>query len=242
VSYYDDDATTLLNNVVEHFQCPPPKQRSVEQNQRIQDWIQRLANKTAQDKDMTYNPHECLSGNTLYCTLYSYTPGGVAVNQQAASQTPLWEKLSLKADNLKGQQYCYETKTLINYAEIWGRWLHLRAYGNFAPVTVVDNKQDNDKHQNRRRRSFPDQYNVNATGATISMAGNDLQLPIQGSSLLVVLFADARLRIFSSPQASKDATVFKNTWENAGLVVVQVRSDYVTANRQVVDLRHLLQK
>jgi len=50
---------------------------------------------------------------------------------------------------------------------------------------------------------------------------------------LVVLYADPRLRIFVSTDRSESAV---GTWEQSGLVVVQVRSDLVTGDSPI-DLR-----
>lgn len=56
------------------------------------------------------------------------------------------------------------------------------------------------------------------------MLGNTfiIPIPIEGEAKLVVLYADPRLRIFVSADRSDSAV---GAWEQAGLVVVQVRSD-----------------
>ena len=60
------------------------------------------------------------------------------------SPDPLWERISLRRDNAKGQQYYFSAEEgdedeelgegrVINYAEIWGEAFHLRAGGTFRP-------------------------------------------------------------------------------------------------------------
>ena len=200
----------------------------------------------------TYDVTQSLLGSGFYCTLYWYTP-----NMENAP-APLWEALSLKDDNIKGQQY-YERndfeEAVINYSEIWGRLLYITAEGTFQPIlSSYDDDFVNESNdgwfqkksssqssssapvQNSRRlRTCPDVFRVDATKGTFHVLGGLLQfdLPIQGSSNLVVLYADPRIRIFVSPLESKSAV---GNWEEAGLVVVQCRSDLVLGE-PVIDMR-----
>jgi hypothetical protein len=195
-----------------------------EQQARIESLIERL-----RKFDNVYDPTESLLG-PFYCSLYWYTPN------VADAVDPLWERVSLKVDNIKGQQY-YETKefkeSVINYSEIWGSRFHIRAKGSFAPSsdakvpprsTFFGWFRPRSKLE-ERMRSCPDVYQVNATGASLSIMGLTIELPIEGSSNLVVLYADPRIRVFVSPLESQSVV---GNWEDAGLVVVQVRSDLVT--------------
>jgi hypothetical protein len=209
-------------------------------------------------KPHTYDITESLLASGFFCTLYWYTP-----NMPNAPK-PLWEQLSLKDSNIKGQQY-YERndfqEAVINYSEIWGQALYITAEGTFKPIIsgVVDDDDDEEEEEdedngngngwfqttmlttsssapvknNRRLRTCPDVFQVNATKVTLHALGLSFQLPIQGSSNLVIVYADPRIRIFVSPMESKSRV---GNWEEAGLVVVQVRSDLVLGEPKI-DLR-----
>jgi hypothetical protein len=185
----------------------------------------------------TYDLTESLLASGFFCTMYWYTP-----NMDNAPE-PLWEQLSLKSDNVKGQQY-YERndfqEAVINYSEIWGRTVYITAEGTFQPMSSSSPSSSiattsAPVKNNRRLRTCPDLFQVDATKVTLHAFGGflSLDLPIQGSSNLVILYADPRLRIFISPMESKSAV---GHWEEAGLVVVQVRSDLVLG-LPVIDLR-----
>lgn len=235
----------------------------VRKNQRGVDWGALFgSNKKNQRKRQvhTYDPAECLIGGGFFCTLYFYTPN----NSDAPD--PLWEQLSFKRDNVKGQQY-YERndfqEAVINYSEVWGPDLYITAEGTFRPIDFPTNnepdarggfalsfpsfgsnlnreKQQQEQQQqqqkqqsqsnrlvpdSRRQRICPDIFQVDATSGSLhcdALGGLSVPLPIVGSSNLVVVYADARLRILLSPKSSE--TVVGN-WEESGLMVVQVRSD-----------------
>ena len=189
----------------------------------------------------TYDPSTCLIGGGFFCTLYFYTPN------DPNAPDPLWEQLSFKKENIKGQQY-YERndfrEAVINYSEVWGPDLYITAEGTFKPVdfanpnvtssttmsdtTPIQNLQqaqsDRTVPGSQTLRTCPDIFQVDATGGSIhcETLGIQVPLPIVGSSNLVVVYADPRLRILLSPTSSE--TAFGN-WEESGLVVVQVRSD-----------------
>ena len=223
-----DDATKLLEEVVNRFKTGNENEQ---QDERIESLITKLiAMKT------TYDPMESLYG-PMYCSLYMYTPGAT---DKKASQ-PLWEKLSLKKDNLKGQQYfCNENefnvskrRNVINYAEIYGNTFHITARGYFVPVDPQQNNAEILDSPIGGTRNCPDKYEVSANGAAFSLFNKSITLPIEGSSYLVVGYADPRLRIFISPKPS-DSIV--GEWESAGLIVVQVRSDLVTKDGNSIEL------
>ena len=73
-------------------------------------------------------------------------------------------------------------------------------------------------------RTCPDIFQVDVSGGAIhcESLGIQIPLPIAGSSNLVVVYADPRLRILLSPTSSESVV---GNWEESGLVVVQVRSD-----------------
>ncbi|KAL3915887.1 MAG: hypothetical protein SGILL_005435 [Bacillariaceae sp.] len=186
-----------------------------------------------------------LSG--FFCTLYWYTPG---VIDSEGSPKPIWEQVSLKDGNIKGQQYYKRNdfqEAVINYSEIWGRSVFLTAEGTFAPIEGIEEQPgEGGKTQppvfnalkrtvpkSRTLRACPDVFRVDATKVSLHLLGLKVDLPIKGSSNLVILYADPRIRIFISPTESKTAV---GNWEEAGLVVAQVRSDFVLGDA-VMDLR-----
>jgi len=91
----------------------------------------------------------------------------------------------------------------------------------------------------RRLRTLPDVFKVDATKISLSVFGLSINFSIQGSANLVVLYADPRIRIFVSPMESRS---FVGNWEEAGLVVVQVRSDLISMTKnqdisKIIDFR-----
>jgi len=221
-----------------------------QEKEMIEGYIQRILDMPRQ----TYDPSKSLFG-PLYCTLYNYNPSNP--NQG----TPLWEKISLKSDNLKGQQYFVNSDyemSIVNYAEIFGSLVAVRAKATFSPVKKQsDEKEDTPSGPTgwiqgltaavgkgssssstsspppTTLRTCPDVYNVRAFEGEIILGDVKLPLSIDGTAKLVVLYADPRLRIFVSSDRSDSAV---GTWEQAGLVVVQVRSDLVTGTGPI-DLR-----
>ena len=248
----DSSIGGILNRVIGLFQGKPQRNR-----ERIEEYVQLLLDMPRH----TYDPSKSLFG-PLYCTLYSYNPTN-------PNQTPpLWERISLKPGNLKGQQYFVNTDyemSIVNYAEIYGSSVAVRAKASFSPVK----KQLNEKvvtasgpsawlqeisaaatsaTRSPRNggtgalkesgppstlRTCPDVYNVQAYAGEIVVGDLVLPLSISGEAKLVVLYADPRLRIFVSTDRSESAV---GTWEQSGLVVVQVRSDLVTGESPI-DLR-----
>ena len=215
-------------------------------------------------KPRYYDPAESLFGSGFYCTLYFYYPNTSSdsdsdsnkssSNDSKLPEDPIWEKTSLKASNIKGQQYYIRNdfqQSVINYSEVWGPDVTITAEGVLTPIDEEQgdknkniSNNDNDKplvqtkKGSRSLRKLPDVFRVDATKISAKIFGLSLDFNIKGSANLVVLYADPRIRVFVSPLASE--TVVGN-WEEAGLVVVQVRGDLVpTKNKripQLVDLR-----
>jgi hypothetical protein len=79
-------------------------------------------------------------------------------------------------------------------------------------------------------RCCPDVYQVNATRASLSFWPVD---PTANPGVVLYPYVDPRIRVFVSPIES-DSVV--GDWEDASLVVVQVRSDLVTG-QDLLDLR-----
>lgn len=204
-----------------------------------------------------YDPAESLFGSGFYCTLYFYYPNTASdsgSNNSSSSkppEDPIWEKTSLKASNIKGQQYYIRNdfqQSVINYSEVWGPDVTITAEGVLTPIDEEqgdkNNNNNNDrplvqtKKGSRILRKLPDLFRVDATKISAKIFGLSLDFDIKGSANLVVLYADPRIRVFVSPLPSE--TLVGN-WEEAGLVVVQVRGDLVPAENkwipQLVDLR-----
>ena len=198
-----------------------------------------------------YDPSVSLFGCGFYCTLYFYYPNSASDSSGKPPEDPIWEKTSLKASNIKGQQYYIRNdfqQSVINYSEVLGPKFTISAEGVLTPIDEKGNKGKEQKQQSptdnqikkdsRSLRKLPDVYRVDATKISASIFGFDLDFKIEGSANLVVLYADPRIRVFVSPLPSE--TVVGN-WEEAGLVVVQVRGDLVPAENesmpQIIDLR-----
>ena len=138
--------------------------------------------------------------------------------------------------------------TFSNYAEVFGTNLYLKAIGickDEGPVndstvaTSSDNKSSNplesvfvslfnsSTKSNSQYKPTPYDYTAQVTGASIVLFQKfSLDLTIEGTGIVRVLYADENLRVFLSP---KDTNVTKGggDWESAGLVVVQVRVDLI---------------
>lgn len=137
------DIDTSLNATVRKLSNDYRKARK-DQQQYIESMIDQLSR-----SEKSYYPSESLFG-PAYCTVYTYSPN------DPAAESPLWEKISLKADNLKGQQYYLRENSfddvngdnskysqrpnqLVNYAEVWGKTLSISAQATFEPLNENDN-------------------------------------------------------------------------------------------------------
>lgn len=166
--------------------------------------------------------------------------------------TPLWEKIGSGAvRNVKGQKYNLNDQTFTNYAEIWGDSLCLKANGKLSkkgPVQAqLDFSSQADGNPFSAIASFfgsnannagggtnqssllptPFDYEARVTGASISIWNKFvLNLSIEGTGTVRVLYADENLRIFVSP-TDTNVTKGGGDWESEGLIVVQVRVDLV---------------
>jgi len=164
--------------------------------------------------------------------------------------TPLWEKIGSGAvRNVKGQKYNLNDQTFTNYAEIWGDSLCLKANGKLSkkgPVQAqLDSSSQADGYPFSAIASLfgsnnlgggtnqssllptPFDYEARVTGASISIWNKFvLNLSIEGTGTVRVLYADENLRIFVSP-TDTNVTKGGGDWESEGLIVVQVRVDLV---------------
>lgn len=194
-----------------------------------------------------YDPLECLFGSGFYCTLYFYYPTSASGSGGKPPEDPIWEKTSLKATNIKGQQYYVRNdfqQAVINYSEVWGSAVTFKAEGVVTPIDDDDTKSTKKvgspnskvktKKDSRTLRRLPDVFRIDATKISASVFGLPLTFDVKGSANLVVLYADPRIRVFVSVENGE-------TWESNGLVAVQVRGDLVPATdelaSQILDLR-----
>lgn len=186
----------------------------------------------------SFDPSSCIDG-PLFASIHFI------------GNTPLWEKIGSGAvRNVKGQKYNLDDKTFTNYAEIWGDNLCLKAVGQFSEIGPVQSSSPLDSSQvddnNNPFRAFtslfgqnigvnkqtsllptPYDYEARVTGASISLWNKfALNLSIEGTGTVRVLYADENLRIFLSPTGT-NATKGAGDWESEGLIVVQVRTDLV---------------
>ena len=213
----------------------------------------------------TYDPTESLFDCGFFCTLYWYYPNNNNNNNKikesegnaapkVKEKPPIWAKLSLLPSNIKGQQYYLSNnfqQSVINYSEIYGRNIHIKAEGTLYPISSNTNTNNGSssssgsddtlsssslsssssspvvvlKNSRKLRTTLPDIFRVDATKIILSIFGLTINFSIKGSANLVVLYADPRIRIFVSPMESRSVV---GNWEEAGLVVVQVRSDLVS--------------
>lgn len=176
---------------------------------------------------------------------------------------PLWERFGIKfgggggggssSSNLQGQQYRYtrDEMSVINYAEVFGRAFHVRAYGTYereggssANVDGADSMevspsptsspladllsffggkpQQSNTSSSNDLIQCPTDFTVTVTKGSFHIFGHRLDVPISGTGYLRVLYADPNIRIFVSPKSTTD-----DRWEKAGLKVAQIRVDLV---------------
>ena len=169
----------------------------------------------------SFNPSTCIDG-PLFASIHFI------------GDTPLWEKIGSGAvRNVKGQKINLNDNTFSNYAEIFGDNLCLIATGELSDVGPVQSAVDDNNPFNSFSSLFaskqssnlptPYDYEAKVTGASISFLEKySLNLSIEGTGIVRVLYADENLRIFVSPT---DTNVTKGAegWESEGLIVVQVR-------------------
>jgi hypothetical protein len=224
---------------------PSYKEARKAQQVRIEELIQDLV-----ERNTPYDPTESLLGD-LFCTVYT-----TYNNAPKNAPDPLWERISIKQENLKGQQYFISSRfdyQVINYAEIYGSDVHLRAKGSFVPAVLDSSNGSSSSFKKRpnslqtrllgplfpvdqKMRETPDVFDVTVSSASIHLWGISLSLPIRGTSQLVVLYADSRIRIFISPLENNAGSYGAGNWENSGLIAVQIRSDLATGE-DPMDLR-----
>jgi len=200
-----------------------------------------------------FDPTVCLNG-PLY------------VSSVLEGPAPLWERFGIqlgegrnrsKRRNLQGQQYKYSTedKRVVNYAEVFGKAFHVRAYGTYEQdkrddTVVADANADSSDTrtstsplggilsffgggdtQSKRSPSnnliqCPADFTVTVSKGSFYVLGSlRLDIPISGTGYLRVLYADPNIRLFVSPKSTTD-----DRWEKAGLKVAQVRVDLVEEN------------
>ena len=128
-------------------------------------------------------------------------------------EVPRWErnaKLLPFLSNRAGQAYSLDGSgggTVLNYGEVLGRSLYFKAEGSFKPA----------KKQSSPDRC-PQDFNVAIREGGFVAGGKPfVSSAISGPGFLRCLYIDEDIRIFESPKDSPDR------WEEAGLVVVQVR-------------------
>ena len=197
--------------------------------------------RTLIDSKTTFNPSTCING-PLFASVHFIgdTPLwekiGASVVRNVKGQKYTFDTAT--------------SGTFVNYAEILGNNFYLKAVGNcndVGPVTSssssasdVQNEKTNNnplgeafaslfsggskmKQQSTTNLPTPYDYSAQVTGASIVLFQKfSLDLTIEGTGTVRVLFADENLRIFLSP---KDTNVTRGAegWESEGLIVVQVR-------------------
>lgn len=190
-----------------------------------------------------FDPSKCIDG-PLYASVH-FTGGS----------TPLWEKIAVKnVRNVKGQRYTLKggtSGTFVNYAEVLGRNFYLKAVGDCideGPVRSLQPEEDaasSDEtsnpfgafkslfqsvgggNQQSTLLPTPYDYSAKVKGASfVFFQKYSLDLNIEGTGTVRVLYADQTLRILLSP-TDTNVTLGAGDWESEGLIVVQVRVDLV---------------
>lgn len=195
------------------------------------------------DSKVKFDPNECIFGD-FFATIYVLGP------------TPLWERLSQgRSKNIKGQKFYTDADSgmgrFVNYAEVFGKGLQLRAYGSCSKSSEQPNKEGTNQKTNDRFSSpldfitffltnnkaptlaseqCPVDYTATVQKGSIFFVGKEFDISINGVGTLRVLYADPELRIFVNVGDNTDAK-----WEKDGLYVVQVKSDLISPSI-VVDL------
>lgn len=169
--------------------------RDDEAKERIAAFVEELTAATVE-----FNPKECLDGPLFFSTVVSGPP-------------PLWERLGLDfaVKNIQGQQYVYndDEKRVINYAEVLGSAIHVRAYGTYeSDSSRAQPVESKGSGMMRLPNPFsrtdspllkcPMDFVVTVDRACVSFFGNQLSIPISGTGYLRVLYADPNVRIFVS--------------------------------------------
>ena len=215
------------------------KRRRGRINNNDEERISSLVN-TLTSARVQFDPSSCLDGPLF-------------VSNVVAGPPPLWKRFGIKngasnsgerndIGNIQGQQYVYldDEKSVVNYAEIFGKAFHVRAYG-----TYERDEEDNDETRSGKRQEdnslllgnvleifgggksasrkasnmiqCPADFTVTVTKGSFFVLGRRFDIPIAGTGYLRVLYADENLRIFVSPKSTTD-----DRWEKAGLKVAQV--------------------
>ena len=142
---------------------------------------------------------------------------------------PRWKAQSLALqgllafENLSGQRYDLSSYanndksegTVLNYSELLGQALYLRAAGSFRPASGGRPSP----------LRCPVDFDVTIKSGGFVVMGREFSLPISGPGYLRVLYADQNVRIFANPRDSPDE------WEKAGLIAVQIPATRVVEGR-----------
>jgi hypothetical protein len=204
----------------------------------LDDEINSLVRRLISSKS-SFDPKDCIDG-PLFTTIHFI------------GDTPLWEKIAIgNVRNVKGQRYTLLDNTsgnFVNYAEIWGQNLYLKAVGKFVEkgsvaslnTEVGDVSSSNNpldvltsffSKDHDRNKPTPFDYEAIVSGASIVLFGKyTLNVDIEGTGTVRVLYADPSLRIFLSP-TDTEVTRGAGDWESSGLIVVQVKNDLVYDDR-----------
>ena len=216
--------------------------------------LQQKAAATAKECDTLNNEInqlvQSLISSKSYFSPSTCIDGPLFASIHFIGNTPLWEKIGSGAvRNVKGQKYNLDDQSFTNYAEIWGRSLFLKAFGQLgekgpvqdASLGYASATDDNpfsaivaslfglNGGVSKQSNLLPTPYDYEArvTGASVSLWDKfALNLRIEGTGTVRVLYADENLRVFVSP-TDTNVTKGGGDWESKGLIVVQVRVDLV---------------
>ena len=196
-----------------------------------------------------FDPAKCIDG-PLFASIHfiGNTPLWEKIASAGGVRNVKGQKYTLGAEDVGD--------TFVNYAEIWGENFYLKAVGNCkdegpvveSPFSSTATDDDDEKPSlssnplgalvslfnpgkggDMKQQLLPTPYNysANVEGASIVVFQKfSLDLSIEGTGTVRVLYADENLRIFLSP-TDTNVTKGGGDWESEGLIVVQARVDLV---------------
>jgi hypothetical protein len=220
------EAKELLDLLIKKYNF----QANTQDIDRIEVLMQSL-----QNLNVPINPEMTLDG-PLYAVLHQAGP------------KPFWEKRSIDIAgkrNIKGQKYTKNrdgTFDIVNYAQLFGEVFSIQGCG----VCVPSKEQLSDKKESHggsfniltnfvnggEKRRCPIDYTVQIQNASVLLFGKQININVQGTGYMRILYSDENLRILTSPKDTSDSR-----WEErAGLTVAQVRIDLIDSKFNSEDL------
>ena len=173
----------------------------------LSDEINSLVGALIEDR-VSFDPARCIDGG-LYRTVHFI------------GKTPLWERIGSSSNNVKGQKFTLDedaSGNFVNYAEIFGPSFYLKAVGDCfdkGPVSAeMTESADRSPfgsffsafgyNSTKKKFQAPYDFTAQVSGASIVLFQKlEINIPIEGTGTVRVLYADENLRIFVSPSGKQ---------------------------------------